>query len=76
MSQGLYNRDGPFPPHPYPFFHKLCGDTSCKVCKMIDICKSKKQIFSLVCLKKQSPHFAKEDLVKLSGRKAGQSNYN
>ena len=47
-----------------------------KVCKMTDTHKSKKQRFSSVCKKKQNPHFAKEDLVKLSGRKAGQSNYN
>lgn len=42
---------------------------------MIDICKSKKQGSSLVCMKKQSAHFAKEDLVKLSGVR-DQSNYN
>lgn len=48
----------------------------CKVCKRKDICKSKKQRFSSVCLKKQNLHFTKEDLVKLSGGKAGQSNYN
>lgn len=40
------------------------------------MCQSKKQRFSLLRMKKQNPNFAKEDLVKLSGGKAGQSNYN
>lgn len=75
LSKELYNLEGPF--QPTHISDSIIHVMALNLCvEKRDICKSKKQRLSLVCMKKQCAHFAKEDLVKLFGGKGGQTNYN